>query len=185
MTPGRKLFALALPRGHMKTKSKPSQERRGRGRPSKFTKQLASEICKRIASGRTLRDVCRDKDIPVDEATVREWALDNKGAAADGSGGFSPQYARAREIGYQNMADELLDIADDGTNDFQPDGEDGEEKFNGEHVQRSRLRVDTRKWLLSKALPKVFGDKVQLSGDPENPVQTTTKIVREIVHPKN
>jgi hypothetical protein len=67
-------------------------------------------------------------------------------------------------MGYLKLADELLEIADDGTNDwmkrFGKDGEDLGWALNGEHIARSRLRVDTRKWLLSKCLPKVFGDRI-------------------------
>ena len=61
------------------------------------------------------------------------------------------------------MADELLEVADDGRNDWmerQDDNGGTSWQANGEHIQRSRLRVDTRKWMLSKALPKVFGDKI-------------------------
>ena len=58
------------------------------------------------------------------------------------------------------MADELLEIADDGRNDRIAD-EDGNERTDHDVIARSRLRVDTRKWLLSKALPKIYGDKVQ------------------------
>jgi hypothetical protein len=92
------------------------------------------------------------------EATVRNWALDDRE-------GFSTQYTRARELGYMAMADELLEVADDGKNDWMERQGDEEQKLyvlNGEHVQRSRIRVDTRKWLLSKALPKVYGDKIDI-----------------------
>lgn len=88
------------------------------------------------------------------EATVRLWAIQDVK-------GFSAQYTQAREIGYLVMADELLEVADDGRNDWLK--EDEGYKLNGEHVQRSRLRIDTRKWLLSKALPKLFGDKITQS----------------------
>jgi hypothetical protein len=82
--------------------------------------------------------------------TVRNWALDNKE-------GFFPQYARAREIQAYAVADELLEIADDGRNDWME--RNGGCELNGEHVQRSRLRIDARKWHLSKILPKVYGDR--------------------------
>lgn len=103
------------------------------------------------------------------ESTVRSWALDDRE-------GFSTQYARAREIGYFSMADELLEVADDGRNDWMERSDDNggiSWQLNGEHIQRSRLRVDTRKWMLSKALPKVFGDKVTQEhvGDPDRPVE--------------
>jgi hypothetical protein len=74
-----------------------------------------------------------------DERTVRRWALDDVE-------GFAGHYARAREIGYQGMADDLTEIAN---------AKDGD-------PARDRLRVDTRKWLLSKALPKIYGDKQQI-----------------------
>ncbi len=125
------------------------------GRPSGFSPEIAQEICEKLAQGRTLRDVCRDDGMPA-ESTVRLWALEDRE-------GFSAQYARAREIGYMSMADELMEVADDGSNDWMKrQDEDGQSSYvlNGEHVQRSRLRVDTRKWLLSKALPKLFGDKI-------------------------
>jgi hypothetical protein len=125
------------------------------GRPSTFTAELAAVICGKLSEGQTLREVCRDESLP-SESTVRGWALDDRE-------GFSAQYTRAREIGYLAMADELLEVADDGKNDWMERRDDeGKASYvlNGEHVQRSRLRVDTRKWMLSKALPKVFGDKI-------------------------
>jgi hypothetical protein len=109
-----------------------------RGRPSIFSLELADRLCERLADGETLRAICRDEGMP-DERTVRRWALDDLE-------GFAGHYARAREIGYQGMADDLTEIAD---------AKDGD-------PARDRLRVDTRKWLLSKALPKIYGDKQQI-----------------------
>lgn len=137
------------------------------GRPTEYTEELAARICARLAEGYSLREVCRDEGMP-SEATVRRWALEDRE-------GFSAQYARAREIGYHAMADELLEISDDGRNDWiERQGDKGVGyEANGEHLQRSRLRVDTRKWLLSKALPKVYGDKIALGGaDDMDPIRT-------------
>src|SRR3990167_2857553 len=130
---------------------------KSKGRPSKFNAGTALAICEHLAAGMTLREVCRQVGMPA-ESTVRAWAIDDRE-------GFSAQYAQAREIGYHVMADELLEIADDGTNDWmERQNKDGSTftVLNGEHVQRSRLRVDTRKWLLSKALPKIYGDKAAM-----------------------
>lgn len=139
-----------------------------RGRPTEYNSDVAGRICAELATGRTLRDVCRDDGMPP-ESTVRRWVMDDRE-------GFAAQYARAREIGYQSMADELVEISDDGSNDWmrRKGDEDAPYVLNGEHVQRSRLRVDTRKWLLSKALPKVYGDKVttEITGKDGGPVQT-------------
>ena len=141
------------------------------GRPTVYTPEIAQEICEKLAEGQTLREVCRSDHLP-DERTVRRWALDNVN-------GFSPQYAEAREIGYHVMADELLDIADNGTNDWmERNGEDDAGwQANGEHLQRSRLRVDTRKWMLSKTLPKIYGDRVTQEhvGANDGPIQFEEK----------
>jgi hypothetical protein len=124
------------------------------GRNTKYTEAMATEICERLASGESLRSICNDETMP-DERRVREWA-------SDPAHPISPRYARAREVGYMRMADELLEISDDATKDFMTVSRNGEEVevVNAEHIQRARLRVDTRKWLLSKMLPKVFGDKI-------------------------
>ena len=136
------------------------------GRLTTYTQEIADDICAKLAQGMTLREICRADDMPP-ESTVRLWALEDRD-------GFSAQYTRAREIGYHAMADEILDIADDGLNDWMERNGDDNEGWvsNGEHLQRSRLRVDTRKWLLSKTLPKIYGDKLAL--DHESPNGTMT-----------
>jgi hypothetical protein len=83
---------------------------------------------------------------------------------------FKPQYARAREIGYFAMADEILEIADDSRNDgFEQQNADGttQRRVDHDRIARSRLRVDTRKWMLARALPKVFGDKAEGTDKPD------------------
>ena len=152
------------------------------GRPSIYSDELALQICERLADGESLRSVCATEGFP-NERTVRRWALDDKHP-------FSPQYTRARELGYHKMADEMLEIADDGTNDYVTrENKDGStyEALDSEHVQRSRLRVDTRKWLLGKALPKLYGDKVELTGKdgkdliPEESM-TTLEMARQLAY---
>ncbi len=88
---------------------------------------------------------------------------------------FSEQYARAREAQADKLAEEALQIADDGRSDTYVDA-DGNVKTDTEVIQRSKLRVDTRKWLASKMAPKKYGDKVAIGGaDDLGPVQTVTK----------
>ena len=130
------------------TAAKPNK---GPGRPTKYTPELGNEICTRIAKGESLRQICETENFPT-EGAVRVWALNDQHP-------FFTQYARAREISYYKMADDLLEIADDGRNDTLTD-EDGNEITNHDVIQRSRLRVDTRKWMLSKMLPKIYGDKI-------------------------
>lgn len=136
-----------------------------------FSDEVAAAICEGLSEGKSLREVCRQPGMP-SETAVRYWARDDKN-------GFASQYARAREIGYHVIADELLEIADDGSNDWmERNADDGPGwQANGEHMQRSRLRVDTRKWLLSKVLPKIYGDKLQVAGDKDSPLSVVTQIV--------
>jgi hypothetical protein len=145
------------------------------GRPTLFTPDLAQSVCIALAQGRSLRDVCEDEGMPA-ESTVRLWAVEDRE-------GFSAQYAKAREIGYHMMADELLEIADNGSNDWMERNAEENDgwQLNGEHIQRSRLRVDARKWMLSKVLPKVYGEKQQheVSGE----VKHYHKVERVIVRP--
>ena len=141
------------------------------GRPSSYTEAKAEAICERLASGHSLREICRAEDMP-HISTVFRWMEANEG--------FRERYARAREAQAHNMADELLEIADDARNDWMDRAkEDGtvDTVLNSEHVQRSRLRVDSRKWLLSKMLPKVYGDKVQTEGPGPNGEHTTRVVL--------
>lgn len=84
-----------------------------------------------------------------------------------------PQYARAREVQADKLFDECLTIADqyDAT----------AEKLEGgtDHINRARLRIDTRKWMAGKLRPKVYGDKLELAGNPDAPLIHT--IERRIV----
>ena len=75
-------------------------------------------------------------------------------------------YARAREYRCDIMAEDIIDIADDGTNDYYED-ENGNIKTDHENINRSRLRVDARKWVLSKIAPKKYGDKIDLTTNGE------------------
>jgi hypothetical protein len=100
--------------------------------------------------GDSLRTICAEKEFP-DRSTVIRWK--NSFEA------FRSQYARARDDQAELWADEINDIADDGSNDFME--REGKKILREEHVQRSRLRVDSRKWLLSKLRPGTYGDKVQ------------------------
>lgn len=163
------------------------QASRRRGRPTLYNEAIAADICEMLAYGETLRGACRllaDKygaDAAPKPATVISWTLD-----AEKYPGFCERYAKAREIGYHAMADEILDIADDGTNDYvERRNKDGSSYLavDKEHIARSRLRVDSRKWLLAKALPKVYGDKVSMehSGQDGAPIDTNVNIKVQFV----
>lgn len=130
------------------------------GRPTKYTKKIGKDICKMISLGQSLLNICKNPKMPVC-STVYLWLLD------DNKKEFSDSYARARAMQAELMFDEILDIADDGSNDFMTITK-GDISYNVEDrevTNRSRLRVDTRKWYLSKVLPKKFGDKIDVTSD--------------------
>jgi hypothetical protein len=122
------------------------------GRPTLYSEALADQICARLAEGASLRSICKAKGMPAC-STVFGWLRSDKA--------FLEQYARAREAQADALFDEILEIADDGRRDYRQT-KSGRE-FDHEHVQRARLRIDTRKWIASKLLPKKYGDKVDLS----------------------
>lgn len=146
-----------------------TEERGDIGRPTDYTPELADDICARLAEGESLRSVCRDESMP-DKSTVFRWLRLYQD--------FCDQYARAKEESADAMAEEVLDIADDGTNDWmEKHGKDGESlgyQLNGEHIQRSKLRVDTRKFLMAKMKPKKYGERlgINLGGQKDNPIVT-------------
>jgi hypothetical protein len=128
------------------------------GRPSDYTPELTDLICERLSAGESMRSISQDDDMPT-RKTMFSWMRKHEQ--------FLNQYARAKEESADAMVEDILDIADDGSNDWMEKlGKDGEcigYELNGEHVQRSRLRVDTRKWAASKLKPKRYGDKVDVT----------------------
>ena len=132
------------------------------GRPSSFDQKTADLICARLDDGESLRSICRDQSMP-HVSTVLRWV------AAKEHQEFREQYAHAREAGLEQMADEILEIADETSRDTIVNSK-GDEMANSEWIQRSKLRVDARKWILSKQLPKKYGDRTTLVGDNENPL---------------
>lgn len=130
-------------------------ETKKRGRPSKFSDKVATDICERLASGESLRSICRDERMP-HRATIHRWLIDNVD-------GFCDRYARAREVGLDELADETLEIADSPAEGQRiEEGPDGKKVVREDMLGHRRLQVDTRKWLLSKFSPKKYGDKQQI-----------------------
>jgi len=117
------------------------------GQGSKYTEAKAKRICELLATGESLERICKRKGMP-DPATVRRWNRNDVH-------GFAPEYARARDDGLDAMADSMLSIADDDTLD----------------ANDRRVRLDARKWYLSKLAPKRYGDRMTLAGDREAPLE--------------
>jgi hypothetical protein len=101
------------------------------GRPSTYDPAVATKICEQLSEGISLREICRQEGMPPWQ-TVYSWM--------ERDASLVEAIARAREIGYDALAEECLKIADDGTNDY-VEGERGPQ-LNSEHIQRSKLRIE-------------------------------------------
>jgi hypothetical protein len=136
------------------------------GQPSGFTQEIADDICAKLSKGMSLRSICRDDKMPSTSMVFR-WLRDNKV--------FRDQYIHARDDQAETIFDQMVDIADESVNDFIE--VDGREIPNQEAIQRSRLRIDTRKWVLGKMKPKKYGDHldVDVIADVTHNYQITTK----------
>lgn len=122
------------------------------GRPSKWNDELANNICRLIStSNKSLRTVC--KEVEIDVAVVLKHLNEDER--------FLAQYTRAKEEQADYLAEEIIEIADDSSNDTK-EGMYGpmEDK---EWTSRSKLRVEARKWVASKLKPKKYGDKLELN----------------------
>ena len=145
------------------------------GRPSSYSEEIADRICDGLADARSLRSICLEEGMP-HQSTVFRWLADERYAS------FRDRYARAREAQADALFDEMLDIADDGSNDWielKRDDGSTDTVLDHEHVQRSKLRIEARKWMASKLRPKVYGDKLDLSSSdgtmtPQAPIYNIT-----------
>lgn len=133
------------------------------GRPSIFSDEIALAICARLSDGESLRKICCDDAMP-GQTTVYRWLMENEA--------FREQYACARELQADTLFDEILDIADDASNDWmERHGENNPGwRENGEAIRRSQIRIDSRKWMAGKLRPKKYGDKQLIGSDPDNPL---------------
>jgi len=123
---------------------------------AKYSEEICEEICERLSQGEPLRQICRDEHMPT-WRTVYRWMSEHPD--------FQTSIAHARELGYDAIAEECFDIADDATNDWmERKDKQGNDiiEFNKEHVQRSKLRIWTRTQLLAKWNPKKYGDRQQI-----------------------
>jgi len=140
------------------------------GRPGKDWTVIRRDLLQMIATSNKSLQKCLNEINPkhnekVAVITVFDWIHDNPE--------FAKQYARAKEEQADYLADEMLDIADDSSEDeIFVEAEDASGKTarrvcNKEFINRSRLRVDTRKWLASKLKPKKYGEKVDVTSGNE------------------
>jgi len=110
------------------------------GRPTILTDRLIDELCQRLSQGVSMRSVCRDDDMPC-MATIWRWLRENDN--------FAKRYTAAKQESADAMIEDILAISDQ---------DDDEESTN-----RSRLRVDTRKWIAAKLRPEKYSEKLDLT----------------------
>ena len=131
-------------------------------RASTYDPDVSVVICERLADGEPLAAICRS--LGIGRTTVYDWQREQ----AD----FAERIARAREAGFDRIAEDCLEIADDGRGDSYEDDE-GNVRTNPEVVQRSKLRVETRLKLLAKWDPRRYGERTttEVTGANGGPVQ--------------
>ena len=140
------------------------------GSQSLYSEELAEEICDRLAQGESLYAICKDPEMPR-EKTVRMWAETRPA--------FASKYARAREFGYDSIAEQVMALSDQ---DFAgPDG-----FIDNGAVQAARLQTDSRRWFLSKLMPKRYGDKVtqEITGEDGGALITRIELVPVAARPR-
>ena len=128
----------------------------------KYTDAIARKICEQLMLQKPLRAICKQNGMP-SMPTVIRWLADPRLAE------FREMYYYARRVSAELYVDEIFEIADDGSNDWKPrydkDGNLIDHVPDNEAIQRSRVRIDTRKWYASKMVPRIYGDKVDVQLD--------------------
>ncbi len=137
------------------TIEKPAQEKRRRGRPSKYSQAIVDAICTRLIDGESLRRICADPEMP-SLSTIWNWYRKE-----DIKQDFLEQFLRARAFQSLVMDGDMQEIADESRGDITVD-EDGNEVVDRENIQRSKLRVETM-WKRMKCMnPKMFSEKLNV-----------------------
>ncbi len=134
-------------------------QRKGKGPVTAYSEIVADRILERISKGEPLTSVCKDSGMPT-ASTVAEWYVYPDELARPG---FAARFARAERIGLHIMAEDMLNIADDSGKDTVTKIFRGKrvKVIDQEHINRDRLRVQTRQFILSKKLKEVYGDNVK------------------------
>lgn len=141
------------------------------GRPSKYTPELASEICERLSNGEPLRQICRDEHMP-SWVAIYDWMAKDDGLGDKGAG-LSLAIARAREVGQDAIAEQIwLDMHTEPERILS----EGGSRIDSGYVQLIKARADIGLKLLAKWNPKRYGDRVELAGDKDNPLQINAQI---------
>jgi hypothetical protein len=152
----------------MATQSKTTVKQTRTKKGSEDRAKISKVVLSGMSSGLSCFKACKAAGVP--HSTFLSW-VDQDSALAD-------RYARAREDLIEHIATETIDIAD------APVGSTDNGSTDSGAVQKQRLQVDTRKWLLARLAPKKYGDKLELAGDPQRPL-SIERIERVVINAKN
>lgn len=128
-----------------------------------FSEEILNDILLQVSNGLSLAKVCAKDGYP-SRTTFFDWVAERPAIAE--------RYQVALTMRGELFADELIEISDDDKSDYYVDGE-GRDRVDVENIQRAKLKVDTRKWIIARLIPKKYGDKLELSGDKNNPIAHT------------
>lgn len=141
------------------------------GGPTTLTWEIAEEICERLADGESMKAICRDPDMP-NITLIYKWKRDTPW--------FDRMFKQARQDQVHTLVDEIIDIADDSTNDYveRETAKGTTIVLDEEHIRRSAIRIEARKWLAERMAPKEFGPKAELAvGNPDGSSLMPTQII--------
>jgi len=156
------------PTGQGTTITLPDTPKKKTGRPSKYTPELAAEICNRLGTGEPLLQICKDENMP-ERRTVYGWL--------ERDPDLSAQFAHAREAGCDAIAEELIEISDTlHFGETQVMGDKNTTTTVADMLGHRKLRIETRLKLLACWNPAKYGTKVQLGGDPKNPLKVEASV---------
>jgi hypothetical protein len=142
----------------------PAPPKKKIGRPSKYTPELADEICQRLSNGEPLRQICREEYMPAWQKIYEWMAKDEK---------LSGSIARAREVGQDAIAEDIF-----GEMMQEPERilSEGGGRIDAGYVQLIKARADIKLKLLAKWNPKRYGDRVQLAGSKDEPMEHKVEV---------
>lgn len=139
------------------------------GRPTNYRDSIARAICIRLMLGESLNSICKRKEYP-GRVTVYTWLLKHEE--------FANKYRQAREMQQEHYLDEIVDIADDSSEDWEE--KDSGPALNRDHVSRSKLRIDTRRWIMERLAARKYGSPKPVEEDKKS--ESIQKVQIEVVN---
>jgi len=133
----------------------------------KEKEKLFDNICQEIEKGKSLRSILRREDMP-SSRTISKWLKEDDEKVK--------QYAYAMEQRAEMIFEDILLIADDNSNDTYVN-EDGIELINHDVINRAKLRIDARKWILAKMVAKKYGNALDITSDHKQILPLEFKII--------